>query len=69
MKKAEGKKMGMIEDLMESLVLYKWQVSENTAAGCDLRHSQQMPQLYQGVFHGQKCLHRKKPRDVGRQQW
>lgn len=53
------------EDLMESLVLAKWQVSENTAAGCDPRHSKQMSQLHQVVFHGQKCWHGKKPRDVG----
>lgn len=40
-KRAEGKRMGT-EDLTESLALAKWQVSGNTAAGCDPRHSKQM---------------------------
>lgn len=32
-----------MEDQMESLVLATWEVSENTAAGCDPRNSKQMP--------------------------
>lgn len=43
-----------MEDLMKSLVLAKWEVSENTAAGCDPTHSKQMSRLHQGVFHAQK---------------
>lgn len=55
---------------MESPVLAKWQVPENTAAGCNPRHSKQMSRLHQGVFHAQKGWYGKKPRNVGRQeQW
>lgn len=57
-----------VEDLMESLVLDKWHVSENTAAGCDPRHSKQMSPLHQGVFHARKGWYGKKPRNAGRQQ-
>lgn len=40
-----------MEDQMESPVLAKWGISENTAAGCDLTHSRCLDYIRESSMH------------------